>query len=355
LKDVFAVQSEIAQAVAEQMKVKLLGEKPRSDAAPSNQNLAAYNAVLQSNFYFRQQTAASVRQAINYAEEATRLDPNYALAWAKLSTAWRQYGASFDTVDADKAYSAAQMAAEKALSLAPNSVDALTAAGWVHMNPELNFQAAEKKFRRALDLAPGDAVAKAALGYCLMAQGRVSESERICREASSADPLIVGVWYNLGRLSLGAGRFEEAEGTFRKALEIQPQAARVHTYLATLDILRGNPAAAMQHAQAEPDGFWHDYGVALALQAGDDRPKADNVVRTFSEKYETNGAYQVAAIYALRHEPEQMFQWLDKAYASHDSGLTQLSITPFFQPYRDDPRFIALCAKLGIQVLRDKR
>jgi adenylate cyclase len=341
--------------------VKLLGEKPRSDAAPSNQNLVAYNAVLQSNFYFSQETAASVRQAINYAEEATRLDPNYALAWAKLSAARRQYGASFATDDADKVYSSAtlmmgaRMAADKAISLAPNLVEALTAEGWVHMNPELNFKAAEKQFRRALELAPGDALAKVGLGYCLMAQGRISESERICREASSADPLIVSVWYNLGRLSLGAGRYEEAEGIFRKALEIQPQAARLYTYLATLEILRNNPKAAMQHAQTEPDGFWRDYAVALALQAGNDHPKADSALRSFSENYGNNGAYQVAVIYALRREPDQMFQWLDKAYATHDSGLTQLSITPFILTYRDDPRFVALCAKLGIQVSSDKR
>ncbi len=361
LKDVFAVQSEIALAVADQMKVRLLGERLHSDAAPSNHNLAAYNAVLQSNFYFQQQTAASVRQAINYAEEATRLDPNYALAWAKLSAARRQYGASFATDDADKDFSTATLmagartAADKAISLAPNLVEALTATGWVYMNPDLNFQAAEKQFRRALELAPGDALAKLALGYCLMAQGRLSESERICREASSADPLIVGVWYNLGRLSLGGGRYQEAEGIFRKALEIQPQAARIHTYLATLDILRNNPSAAMQHAQAEPDGFWHDNAVALALQVGNDRSKADGALQSFSEKYATNGAYQVAVIYALRHEPEQMFQWLDKAYATHDSGLTQLSITPFILTYREDPRFIALCEKLGIQVSSDKR
>jgi adenylate cyclase len=80
LKDVFAGQSEIAKAVAEQMKVKLLGERPQSDAAPSNQNLAAYNAVLQSDFYFQQLTPESLRRAIQFLEEAVRLDPNYAIA-----------------------------------------------------------------------------------------------------------------------------------------------------------------------------------------------------------------------------------------------------------------------------------
>ena len=85
LKDVFAVQEEIAKAVAEQMKVRLLGEKTRSDAVPSNQNPAAHNAVLQSDFYFQQQTAESIRKAISFAQEAVRLDPNYALAYAKLA------------------------------------------------------------------------------------------------------------------------------------------------------------------------------------------------------------------------------------------------------------------------------
>ena len=108
LKDVFAVQAEIAKSVAEQMKVKLLGERQQSDAAPSNQNLAAHNAVLQSDFYFQQQTPESVRRADPFLEEAVRLDPNYALAYAKLSQAWRQYAASFAIDDAPKAYEEAR-------------------------------------------------------------------------------------------------------------------------------------------------------------------------------------------------------------------------------------------------------
>ena len=78
LKDVFGVQSEIATAVADQMKVKLLGQSARPEAAASTQNPAAHNAVLQSDFYFQQQTAESVRRSIAFLQEAVRLDPNYA-------------------------------------------------------------------------------------------------------------------------------------------------------------------------------------------------------------------------------------------------------------------------------------
>ncbi len=350
LKDVFAVQEEIARAVAEQMKVRLLGEKTRSDAVPSNQNPAAHNAVLQSDFYFQQQTAESIRKAITFAQEAVRLDPTYALAYAKLSQAWRQYGASFATGNAEKAYEEARVAAEKAASLAPDLVEVRKAIGWISMTPGLDFRAAEKEFRRALELSPGDAGAKNALSYSLMAQGRLAEAEQTCREAISLDPLVTILWYNLGRLAVAAGRYQDAEESFRKGLEIQPHAARFHNYLATLDILQKNPTAALQQAQLEPDDFWREYALTLVQQTQPDRAAADTTLKNFSSKYATNGAYQIAVIHALRKEPDEMFRWLDNAYATHDSGLTQLVITPFVFEYRDDPRFVALCQKLGVQL-----
>ena len=92
LKDIFAVQSEIAGAVAKELKVALLGNNGQTAqlttaATPSNQNVEAYNALLQGNFYSNRRTAEDIRKAIGYYEEAIRLDPRYALAYAKLSLA----------------------------------------------------------------------------------------------------------------------------------------------------------------------------------------------------------------------------------------------------------------------------
>ena len=348
LKDVFAVQEEIAKSVAEQMKVKLLGQTNLSDAAPSNQNPAAHNAVLQSDFYFQQQTAESMRQAISFAQEAVRLD--YALAYAKLSQAWRQFGASFATAETEVAYDEARKAAEKAASLAPDLVEVRKAIGWVSMTPALDFRAAEKEFRRALELAPGDAGAKNGLSYSLMAQGRLEEADKICREALLLDPLVTTLWYNLGRLAVAAGRYQDAEQMLRKGLEIQPHAARFHTYLATLDIVQKSFTAALQEAQLEPDVFWREYALALIRQTQSDRGAADTALRNFAAKNASNGSCQIAVIHALRKEPDDMFRWLDEAYATHDSGLTQLAITPFVSEYRQDSRFIALSQKLGVQV-----
>jgi serine/threonine-protein kinase len=350
LKDVFAVQEEIAKAVAEQMKVRLLGEKTRSDAVPSNQNPVAHNAVLQSDFYFQQQTPEGVRKSIAFLQDAVRLDPNYALAYAKLSQAWRQYAASFAIDDASKAYDEARQAADKAVSLAPDLIDVRMTVGLLAMNPGLDFPAGEKEFRHVLQSSPNNAAAKNSLCVSLLAQGRLTEAEEACRQALLLDPLLTNVWFNLGRITVGTGRYKEAGEAFRKGLELQPNASRFHTYLATLDVLQNLPAQASANAQLETEGFWRDYAVALVQQAQADRPAADATLKDFIAKDSVGGAFQIAVLYAIRKEPDQMFKWLDTAYDTRDSGLTQLAITPFFIPNRDDPRFTALCQKLNVQL-----
>jgi serine/threonine-protein kinase len=350
VKDIFAVQNEIATAVADQMKVKLLGQTARSEGTGSSENPAAHNAVLQADFYFQQQTADSVRRSISFLQEAVRLDPKYALAYAKLSQSWRQYANSFAVDDASKAYDEARQAADKAVSLAPDLPEVRMTVGLLAMNPALDFSGGEKEFRRVLQSSPNNAAAKNALTLSLVAQGRLAEAEVVCRETLSLDPLLTTLWFNLGRIALGTGRYKEAEEAFRKGLELQPSASRFHTFLATLDILLNRPARAMANAQLESEGFWRDYAMALVQQAQGDKAIADASLKDFIAKDSNGGAFQVAVLYAIRKEPDQMFRWLDTAYANRDSGIVQLAITPFFIPYYDDPRFIALCKKLNVQL-----
>ncbi len=350
LKDIFAVQNEIATAVADQMRVKLLGQSARTEAVGSSENPEAHNAVLQSDFYFQQQTADSVRKSISFLQEAVRLDPNYALAYAKLSQAWRQNAASFAIDDASKAYDEARQAANKAVSLAPDSVDVRMTVALLAMNPELDFPAAEKEFRQVLQSSPNNAAAKNGLTLSLLAQGRFTEAEEACRQALLLDPLLTNLWFNLGRIAVGTGRYKEAGEAFHKGLELQPNASRFHTYLATLDVLQNRPAQATANAQLENDGFWRDFAVALVQQAQGDQSAAEARLKDFIAKDSNGGAFQIAVLYAIRKEPDQMFKWLDTAYDTRDSGLTQLAVTPFFLPYRGDPRFTALCQKLNVRV-----
>jgi len=279
-----------------------------------------------------------------------RLDPNYALAYAKLSQAWRQYAASFATDDAQKAYEEARRTAARAVSLAPDLADVRMAVGFLAFTPDLDFRAAEKEFRHVLEYAPNHAAAKAYLGASLSAQGRLAEAEQTCREAVALDPLGTSSWYNIGRVVVGLGRYKEAEELFRKGLEIQPQASRFHSYLALLDIVQNRPTQAMTNARLETEGFWRDYAIALVHQTQDDRVAADTALKDFIARNSNGGAFQIAVLYAARKEPGKMFEWLDTAFATHDSGLSQMAVTPFFLPYVSDSRFVALCQKLNVQV-----
>jgi Flp pilus assembly protein TadD len=278
------------------------------------------------------------------------LDPNYALAYAKLGQAWRQYAATFATDDISKAYDEARRAADKAISLAPDLGEARMTVGLLAFTPGLDFAAAEKEFRRVVESSPNNAAARNALTFSLLAQGRLTEAEDACRESLSIDPLLTVLWYNFGRIRVGTGRYKEAEEAFRKGLELQPQATRFHTNLATLDVLQNRPEQAMANAKQETEGFWRDYAIALVQQAHGDRAAADAALKNFIAKDSNGGAFQVAVLYAIRKEPDQMFEWLETAYATRDSGMVMLAVTPFLLPYRDDPRFTALCQKLHVQL-----
>jgi len=351
LKDVFAVQSEIASAVTDQLKIKLLGAPAKSDAAPSNDNLAAYNALQQGTFYFRLSTEEGTRKATEFYGEAIRLDPRYALAYAQLSAAWRQLAATWlGGAEANEAYAKARNAAQTALSLAPDLAAAHEALGFVLVTPDLDFAAAEAEFRKAEKLAPADAGPKFALSFLFAAQGRLAEAENIMRQTLALDPLGVTRYLNLARILIAGGRYDEAEAALRKAIELQPAAARLHAYLTTLDVLRGNAAAALQDAQLEPKGFWQYYALALAQQAQSDHAAADAALQTLIDNDAVSGPFQIATVYGLRKEPDKMFDWLERAYTEHDPGLTQLLGTPFILNYRDDPRFAALCQKLKVPV-----
>ncbi len=351
LKDVFAVQSEIATAVTEQLKIKLLGAPAKSDAAPSNDNLAAYNALQQGAFYFRLSTEEGTHKAVESYDEAIRLDPRYALAYANLSFAWRQLAATWlGGADASAAYGKARSAAQTALSLAPDLATAHEALGWVLLTPDLDFAAAEMQFRQAEKLAPADPGPKGGLSYLFAAEGRLVEAENMARQTLALDPLGVARYLSLARILIAGGRYDEAEVALRKAFELQPAAARQHVYLTTIDILRGNASAALQDAQRESKGFWQDYALALAQQVQRDPTAAEAALQKLINEDPVNGPFQIAAVYGLRKDPDRMFEWLERAYIERDSGLTQLLVMPFILTYRDDPRFAAFCQKLKIQL-----
>jgi TolB-like protein/class 3 adenylate cyclase/Flp pilus assembly protein TadD len=347
LKDVFAVQSEIATAVAAQLKIKLLGPPPQSDAAPLNENLAAYTALQQGNFYLSRDNEEGFRKAIEFYNEAIRLDPTYALAYARLSLGWAALANLFLGGDEfAAAYGKARSAAQTALSLPPNLAEAHSVMGLILMTADYNYDEALSQLRQAEELAPGSVDPKTRLSYLLLALGRLQEAEEMSRKTHALDPLAAS-YLDLGRILIAREKYDEAEAVLRKAIERKPKGVRYHMQITTLDLLRGKTAAALEEARLEPAGFWQDYALALAQQAQGDRASADAALQKFTEKH-SEGPFQIATIYALRKQPDEMFAWLERGYNERDAGMPQLLTAPFIHNYRGDPRFAALCQKLKL-------
>jgi TolB-like protein/Tfp pilus assembly protein PilF len=356
LKDIFTVQSDIAGAVAKRLKVALLGSNGQSAqlptmATPSNQNVAAYNALLEGNFYSERRTAADNRKAIGYYEEALRLDPRYALAYAKLSLAQETFASNYAgiaTTQKQEAATKARAAAERALQLDPDLAEGHLAKGRILEDFDFNFFGAEAECRRALELAPGDPEVIRNLASLLSFLGRFDEAVALTQQAIVLDPLRSVAQFTLANYLIALGRYDDAEAAMHKAIALQPQSAQNYAQLARIKILRGEPAAAMTLARQETDPFWRTYGLALTSFAHGDKAGADVELKKLIDEDADDAGSQIASVYAFRKEPEKVFQWLEHAWSTHDAGVMEMLSDPFLRAYKDDPRFIALGQKIGV-------
>ncbi len=354
LKDIFAVQSEIAGAVAKQLKVALLGNNGQATqlaATATPQNVEAYNALLQGNFHFYLRTADDFRKAIVYYEEAIRLDPRYPLAYAKLTPPAVNLVTGFGhiaTKEKEEAMAKARASAKRALELDPNLSEAHLAQAIILELFDFNLAGAEAEYRRALELAPQNPHVLNDLALLMAKLGRLDEAVALTQRAIALDPLRGTFQFAVAQYLIALRRYDEAEAALRRAIELEPRSAANYVGLAIIEILRGSSGAAVELAKQETDPFWRTYALALAQFANGDRAEADAALKKLIDENADESGSQIAEVYALRKEPDKMFEWLEHAWTTHDAGVIQLLYRPFALAYKDDPRFIAFAQKIGV-------
>src|SRR3954453_10186533 len=217
LKDIFAVQQEIARAVAESLKVTLLGSDSAQRRGPTN--VEAHNAYLQGHFHFQRRNLEDYRKAVGYFDQAIRLDPNYALAYAERSEAWTYIGDL--TGQHESAWSNARSDAEKAVAIAPDLAEAHAALGFLRFLVDWKFTEGLNELKRAKELSPSNPTANDLLARVIGYLGRVDEAERQARQAVELDPLSVIAQNNPARVLFYAGKLDEAVAVARKSAELQ--------------------------------------------------------------------------------------------------------------------------------------
>ena len=346
LKDIFAVQQEIAAAVASSLKVTLLGADSSSAQTAATKSVEAHNAYLQGHFYFQRRNLDDYRKAVAYFDQAIQVDPNYALAYAERSEAWTQIG---DLSGQGKtAWPKAREDAEKAVAIAPALAEAHAALGWVRFFTEWKFAEGLSELKRAKELSPANPTANDLLARVIVYLGKLDEAEKQARQAVELDPLAYPTQNNLARVLFAEGKLDEADAIARKAAELQPTAASSRRFQVLVAVQRGDGETALREAQLEPDEGYRRFELALAQHVRGDRGAADAALADLIAYGRDQLAYQIAQVYAVRGEKEKAFEWLQISFDTHDTGTLALLIDPLIRDLRPDPRYKSLLTKLGL-------
>ena len=180
-------------------------------------------------------------------------------------------------------------------------------------------------------------------------QGHPDQAVELERKELTSDPLCASCYHWLSNYLSPLGRLDEAEEAIRKAIELQPGHADFYTQLTVIAIQRGDAKAALSAAQKEVEaGGWQDVALALAQQISGDAVAADAALRKLIDTQPNDTGYQIAQVYALRNDPDKVFEWLDRAWSNHDPGIGGLLYDPFLIRYQRDPRFAAFCRKVQL-------
>jgi TolB-like protein/cytochrome c-type biogenesis protein CcmH/NrfG len=357
--DIFAVQDDIAQSVVQELRARLLGGATDADAsqevtaqiATAAKGRAtdpeAHRLFLQARYLAQRSNRDDTVEAIGYLKQALERDPEFALAWTELGSAYSAE-AGHGWVPVVQGYERAREAVAHALALEPDLAEAHAQRGWIQVNADWDWPGAEASFRRALELAPGNARVVNTAGALAMTKGRLEEALGLYRQALEQDPLRPAAHSNLANTLRLVGRFAEAEAAFRKALELAPQRTGLHGNLSLTLLAQGRGAEALAEALREPEEWMRLWVLAIIHDAACHRAESDAALEALIVKYQDTGAYQVAGVYAARNELEPAFQWLERAYDQRDPGVTDVKCDRLLRSLHANARWDAFLRKMGL-------
>jgi TolB-like protein/Tfp pilus assembly protein PilF len=352
LSDLIVVQQDIVNQMSDQLRPQLTGEQRRQALKNYTANIDAYELYLKGRYYFNKTTDVAFQKSMTYFQQAVRIDPNYALAYAGIADSY--YGLSWSTLSSSEAMPKARAAAEDALRIDESLPEGHTSLAMVKWLYDWKWSEAEQEFRRALVLNPSYAFAHQQYGIFLALMGRFDESQAELRNAKKLDPLSLWVNADLALSLYFARRYDQAIVQLQSTLDMDPNFENAHWMLWTIYEQKGMHAKAVDEylKAASEIGTTTDEIAALKKTyetAGWDG-FLEQRLKQFLERSKRGylSPRFIAEAYIDLGERDQAFEWLDKAVQSRDSVSIWLKVHPEFDPLRSDPRFEELMRRVGL-------
>ncbi len=354
-RDVLALQSEVAQAIAQKVEVTVTSEESKRIAAARTVSPEVYESFLKGRFALDKfNSRASVEESIAYFNEAIRKDPTFAPSYAGLARAYSDLGTVLIGGIANEERPKVVLNARKALELDPELVDAhLLLAGMAMQYWHWKESGAE--YRRALELSPNNATANAEFGLWLAFQGRADEGVVAARRGRTLDPLSFSASDHLAWTLLCSRRYEEAEQELRSALAVRPDDALALWILGFVLTAERRPQEAVPVLERAVSVSDRSPGIAgLLVYAYAQSGRRADALRLLAElqRRKKTGYVPTAAFvkaYLGLGDYNRAFFWLEEAYKEQSNILLFLKVHPIFDPIRSDPRFTDLSRRVGLE------
>jgi TolB-like protein/Tfp pilus assembly protein PilF len=342
LEDIFAVQDEIAAAVVGQLKITLLGSAPKAKVADPK----AYALFLQARQLAYQNTDEGLKQAVSLYQQALGIDPTLGAAWIGLADCYLLQTSSGSRSN-DEAFRLVREAVNKALAIDPDLASAHAMLGIIATTNDGETAAAARHFEHALALDPTNTDIMVKVMNFLRSLGRLNQSVALGEYITAHDPVNSFGHARLGGAYIRAGRFDEGIAAMRTALRLSPGRGQTYYGIGMALLQKGDARAALAEMQQEPSESWRQDGLAMIYHALGQKAQSDAALEQLIKKYEKDASWNIAYVLAFRGEADRAFEWLDKAVAYRDSGLSDTAVMWAFTNIRKDPRWLPFLRKIG--------
>jgi len=350
VKDVLATQTSIAQAVAGELRVRLLGGDVARLQAGATSVPAANDAYLRGMQLFEQGGGEAIyRQALAQFDAAVAADPNFAVAHAARARALETLADEFTGPAAQRqAGVEALAAARRAVALAPDLAETQATLGDSLYNISLDFAGARAAFAKALAAGGGQAGVLYRVGLFDCWIGDLAAGLPAVRRAAMLDPFNPAAFAALGRGLLAARRWAEAASALRQTLALSPGRNAVHCYIGDALMQQADLAGALKEYALEPVAGLRLAGQAIALRRAGRGAEAEAAFKSLVADADEVLFYQQAQVFAQWGQPDKALAALDAAVKARDGGLVLLNTDAMLDPLRGDPPLLALRQRLGL-------